>query len=716
MVSFSSVEFFNANTIYTTRWNGFLLILLAGCALCAVPDSAVAQSSSPFPVIRPDSPEGRDIPEQVPSDIVETVLAPRQTSADKLARLLNRNLRRIEEDQSLLIEELESLPPDPREGLRPNAFGYHSGNARQRPKWLQIDLGERVEPDAIALFPVTAEVDGKTVFGYGFPRSFRIDISDDEDFRSNENLLEGRAEDPGASRRWPYFKVVGGVSGRYIRITATGLWRSGAAGSKDAFALSEVMVMKGGRNLAFNRPVKSLDSSARSEQWSPKFVADGITTLGLPLGSKASPTLGFRADSKEPASTSWVQIDLEESMPFQEIRVILADSPELVPDPTVRFPYPMKLEVSDSPDMRQAEPLGTFTPAQISSIGNNPLTIPVSEGYGRFIRLTVTQPKSKKRTAMAFEIAEIQVYSENRNVAFGKPVNAIHPFKTAKWATDFLVDGYSSRQNLVTYQEWLGDLDQRNRLIREWLLLEDERLDLVDETLTWSLTSVGVGIAGVLSFVLIALSHGRVKRRKELEALRQRIASDLHDDIGSNLSSIALLAELGKTEVDEPDLVVEELTDIKSTADKTIESMRDIVWLIQPEEESWKGLMTRFRETASKLLRAHEYQFNLSGHLNDDRLPLEFKRDLFLIFKEVLNNIVKHANAQHVKIDMESKRQRLLLTISDDGEGFNNLDQEFREGNGLRNLRMRAQAIGGNLKMKSVLNEGTTVQLTVKVP
>jgi len=259
-------------------------------------------------------------------------------------------------------------------------------------------------------------------------------------------------------------------------------------------------------------------------------------------------------------------------------------------------------------------------------------------------------------------------------------------------------------------------MDQRNHLIREWLSLEDRRLDLVDQTLTWAMTSVGIGVAGIMGFVLIALSHGRIKRRQDLEALRQRIASDLHDDIGSNLSSIALLAELGKTEVEEPDLVVEELTDIKTTADNTIESMRDIVWLIRPEEESWKELMTRFRETASKLLRGHEYQFNVEGHLHDDRLPLELKRDLFLIFKEILNNIVKHAHAKTVMIEVESKRDRFFLEISDDGVGFNNLDQEFREGNGLRNLRMRAQAIGGNLKMKSAINEGTVVELSVRIP
>ena len=144
--------------------------------------------------------------------------------------------------------------------------------------------------------------------------------------------------------------------------------------------------------------------------------------------------------------------------------------------------------------------------------------------------------------------------------------------------------------------------------------------------------------------------------------------------------------------------------------------MRDIVWLIRPGEETWQQMLTRFRETAAKLLRAHEYSLVVKGDAHDDRLPLEFKRDIFLIYKEVLNNIVRHAQAENVDIEIDCRRNRLQLSIQDDGIGFNNLDQEFREGNGLRNLRMRAQAIGANLRVRSALTEGTSVQLVIPMP
>ena len=669
---------------------------------------------SPFPDPGPQTSSGRDLREILPSDLIEPVINPRQTSADRIARIFNRDLRDIEEAQNDIIAQLEKLPRVTREMQRVTGFGYHSGGAKQRPKWVQIDMGETVTPDAIALFPVTAEVNEETIYGYGFPRSFRVDISNEEEFRNYETIVEVRTDETSGPKRWPYFRELEGYSGRYIRVTATGLWRS-ASIAQEVFALSEVMVLKGGRNLAVGRKVTALDSEEqRADQWSTAFLCDGITTLGIPHGEKESPTLGFRAKSQEEATMSWVQVDLGEPMEIDQIELILADPPTTVPDPTVRFPYPMKIEVSGSPDMRQAELAGQFNPSQISMIGSNPLVVPVNDFYGRYVRVTVEG--SKKPSRISFDLAELIVYSGTQNVAAGKPVTAMHPLVIRSWAPENLVDGYSSRRNLVSYDLWLSELLKRNRLVRRWLDKEQRRLDLVDRTVTHGITYMAGGVTGILCFVLVALTRGRVKRRKDLEALRQRIASDLHDDIGSNLSSIALLAELGKTEVDEPDLVLEELTDIKATADKTIESMRDIVWLIRPGEETWQEMLARFRETASKLLRAHEYSFVVHGEAHDDRLPLEFKRDLFLIYKEVLNNIVRHAEATAVEIEIDCKRTRLQMRIADNGKGFNNLDQEFREGNGLRNLRMRAQAISGSLKVRSALNEGTTVQLMVPMP
>lgn len=685
--------------------------IVVWCGLVCAP--AGWAQLSPFPDVDSPGSGARDLPEILTSDVNDPAVNARQPTADRIARLFNRELRDLEEAQEDILIQLDTLPRISRETQRINAFGYHSGSAKQRPKWLQIDLGRELTPSAIALFPVTAEVDGETLAGYGFPRNFRVDISNEDDFRNYETMMEGRVEDVSSVLRWPYFRELGGYSGRYVRVTATGLWRLPDS-KQEVFALSEIMVLEGDRNVAVGCEVTSLDSVDVGDQWSRRFVCDGITTLGIPHGGEESPTMGFRSRSEAPVATSWVQVDLGEPLPIDEIQLIMADSPGLVPDPTVRFPHPLRVEISDAPDMRQAELVGRYSPHQISLIGSNPLVIPVKKGLGRYVRVSVSGVKDPE--PLSFDLAELIVFSGVENVSAGRSVTASHPLKQNGWSPEYLVDGYSSRRNLVPCLSWLADMDKRNRLSRRWTEHESRRLDLVDSTVSRGVAYMASGLAGILGLVLVGLSRGRIRRRQDLEALRQRIASDLHDDIGSNLSSIALLAELGKTETDQPDLVIEELTEIKATADKTIESMRDIVWLIRPGEETWAQLVTRFRETASKLLRAHDYQFTIHGETHDDRLPLEFKRDLFLIYKEVLNNIVRHAHAARVGIEIDCQKNRLQMRITDDGIGFDNLDQGFREGNGLRNLRMRATAIGANLKVRSTLHEGTSVHLTMAMP
>ncbi len=654
------------------------------------------------------------LPDLVPADSYEFIQPSQRTTIDSAAALMNRRLREFEEKQADIVDELKTLPSVSREEPRLSAFGYHSGNSKQRPKWVQIDLMREVEVSAVSLFPVTAEYKGKTAYGYGFPRSFRIDVSMTDDFQEYETVAEGRTPGDLEVRRYPYFKKMSPITARYIRVTATDLWQGVSQGSAGVFALSEMMVFENSVNVAVGGTVTSHDSEERYGQWSRRFLNDGVIALGLPEGMEESGTYGFRGRSEKPARESWVQVDLGTFTTLDEALIIFSQVPEAIPDPTVRFPNPIRVHIGSLPDMSDAKLVASLRPQQLSQLGKNPFVIGLNGKKGRYIRLTVqSDPKPKP---IDFQFAELQVYSDGENMARGMPVTASHPVRNARWSPEFLVDGFTSRANLLSYEEWLAMLDRRQRLLREWRALESDRVQLVNRFVTQALVLLGLLLFVVIVSVVITSSRGRKRRRKDLEDLRQRIASDLHDDIGSNLSSIALLAELGKTEANEPDLVVEELSEIKATADKTIESMRDIVWLIRPGEETWSQMVARFRETAAKLMRAHEYTFNIEGEAHDDRLPLEFKRDLFLIFKETLNNIVRHAKAKNVAIDLQCERHKLALTVVDDGQGFDTLDADFREGNGLRNLRMRAQAIGGDITMDSAAGEGTTVTLNVPIP
>lgn len=657
-----------------------------------------------------------DLPESLAVDLIEPGLTSRQTTADEFARVFSKELRDISEQQAEMITALEGLPGFYQAMNASIYFGYHSGESRQRPKWVQVDLGATVEPDAVALIPVTVQREGATIIGYGFPRSFRIDISNDPNFENYETIREIRrtgTTNRTKQKRAPFYQPVAGFSGRYIRVTATNLWKDENDSGLEAFALSELMVLNGDRNIAMGKRVHGLDSAELSTRWSQRFLTDGITSLGVPTMASESPTMGFQADTKKKATPStWVQVDLEEALSVDEIQIILATPDEPVPD-LLRFPYGLKVEISDHPDMRKAELAGRFTSGQIANVGENPLIIQTKDGYGRYVRITA---ETSKPVPMKFELAEVQIFSGNRNVALGKSVTAPASNETNVWSRQFLVDGYSSRRKLAGADEWLSALSERSNLIGEWQEMEQKRLELVDQTVEKSFTWIGGGLLGIVGFVIFGLRRSRLTRRQEIESIRQQIASDLHDDIGSNLSSIALLAELGHDEANEPELSREEFEEIKKTADKTIEAMRDIVWLILPGEETWTQMLARFRETAATLLKAHTYNLDVKGKVNDEKLPLDFKRDLFMIYKEILNNIVKHADARRVDILVDTSKDMLILQIVDDGKGFNNLEAEFSEGNGLRNLRMRAQNLGASIKVKSAIGEGTRIKLVAPMP
>lgn len=655
------------------------------------------------------------LPREVPADLIEPQLLQREGPAEKFARIFNAELRDVEERQQQIVEQLKLLPDFRQTALKPVEFGYHSGISRTRPKWVQVDLGETVSPDAVAVTPVTVALDRRTEIGYGFPRSFRLDISDDAEFRTYETMAEYRAKDRNEAREAPFFAEVSGMKGRYVRLTAFQLWQPGEGRTgAPVLALGELFVLKGDRNLAAGRPVRSLDTAEQASLWSRAYLTDGRTSLGLPHRAESSPSSGFQSQTTEKTKESWVQIDLEESVPVNEIRLIPAIPEDFVFGLSFNFPLTFRVEISDNPDMLKADKLAQFVAGQLTEPGNNPVVISVKETPGRYLRLTVER---RTPVPISFALAELQVFSDQRNVAEGKTVMAPHSIEEGKWSSKFLVDGFDSRNRLSGYQEWLSALKVRGESVREWRDLESRHAGLVDRTVERGVRYGGLGLGGTVALILLMLGRSRVRRRKDLESLRQQIASDFHDDIGSNLSSIALLAELGESEVlDDPEAAREELQEIKDTAKRTIQSMRDIVWMIRPVEETWKEMLARLRETAASLLKAHVYRFDLSGRFDDDLLPLQFKRDFFLIYKEVLNNIVKHAQATRVQIELEAARGRLTLRVTDDGRGFDNLEKGFKEGNGLSNLRRRAHHIGANLKVKSKKGEGTTVQLTSPLP
>lgn len=227
---------------------------------------------------------------------------------------------------------------------------------------------------------------------------------------------------------------------------------------------------------------------------------------------------------------------------------------------------------------------------------------------------------------------------------------------------------------------------------------------------TWFRASVVLastaGLAGYL--------RARRARRREIEQLRVRIASDLHDDLGSSLWSITLLSRMLAKHGKLGDEERQDINEIHRIAIQSSNSIRDIIWLINPAFDSLQDLILRTKDFAGTALRGAEYRMRCEIPDLSRKLPFDLRHNLFLFFKEALTNIARHAQATQVEVSIEENAGHWRLTIRDNGRGF---DPAARtEGNGLKNLRARAERMGARLEITSQPGQGSMLVLTIAPP
>jgi signal transduction histidine kinase/ligand-binding sensor domain-containing protein len=219
--------------------------------------------------------------------------------------------------------------------------------------------------------------------------------------------------------------------------------------------------------------------------------------------------------------------------------------------------------------------------------------------------------------------------------------------------------------------------------------------------------------AGVLVAALVLGGYRmRVRRQLALERLRRQIATDLHDDVGSGLTQIAVLSEVARRD---PQTAPAHMEGVAGLARSLRESMGDIVWAVDPRRDRLSDMVDRMRQVAFNLAEADgiRVDFELPSDDTIARIGLspDQKRHLLLVFKEAMHNLARHSQAGRARVVLEVARGNLLLTVRDDGRGFD--PQARTPGLGLTSLRRRASEMGGSLEIASAVGEGTTLRLQV---
>jgi ligand-binding sensor domain-containing protein/two-component sensor histidine kinase len=224
----------------------------------------------------------------------------------------------------------------------------------------------------------------------------------------------------------------------------------------------------------------------------------------------------------------------------------------------------------------------------------------------------------------------------------------------------------------------------------------------------WFLTIVALFIG----LGVYRLYRYRVSRVLEFANMRTRIATDLHDEIGSNLSLIAMVSEVAGRKVRQADSQVAGwLSLIGNTSRETVDSMSDIVWAVNPNKDRIGDLTQRMRQVADDAFTTSDIAFHFSAPGVEDEIEVdaETRREVFMVFKEGVNNIVRHSRCTQAAIDLAIERNWLRLKLSDNGRGFD--VSEASSGNGLSSMRRRAKKLGGELEICSQSSAGTTVML-----
>jgi len=226
----------------------------------------------------------------------------------------------------------------------------------------------------------------------------------------------------------------------------------------------------------------------------------------------------------------------------------------------------------------------------------------------------------------------------------------------------------------------------------------------------WEMWWFRIIMAAVTAMGVYMLYRFRLNQLLRLQTIRNKIAGDLHDDIGSTLQSISVFSEVAKQKSPE---IIPELEEIGDSSRKIIESLSDIVWSINPANDSFEKIIFRMKSHTFNLLRAKniEFAFTADEKLNDKKTTLEERRNFYLIFKEALNNIIKYSDATRAEILLFTTDKSITLSIKDNGKGFDT--SQVSEGNGLKNMHRRAKEMNAAIKIESQPGNGTHIELVI---
>lgn len=636
----------------------------------------------------------------------------------RLAHGISGRLAEVERELERIGQQLPALPTVP-VGDQGGTGGFAILPLQERPEKaggiaVEVRLPEAGMVDLVALVPSRRYGVGGLESQFGMPDEFTVELLD-PDGKVIARIAEERGlwSDPVRAGHPFVYPVSPPVEAAALRVSAGRLRLDSDVSESFIYAWAEAFVFQGERNLARGATVTSSGGQAPTAPWlwSNAFLVDGQTPLGLPeVPAGEHRNVGWISEGRAKATESvWLEVDLGEERSFDTVRLFPAKRP--TSDLPSGFGFPRRFAIS-VPDA--AGNKGEETAVEMGNPGHNPVDVPLGPRRGRKVRIDVAELwKVFEDYPAFFALSEIEVLEgeEKRNdgavVRSPDGMGNVIGSGLQYWNAASLSDGFGPDGRLVSRREWLMQLDQRLKLEQRRHALEQEAAAIVDRwrrTGLWAFALLG----GAGALVLIALPiRYRMREKRELARVRERIAGDLHDEVGSNLGSIQMFADLAESHAGPS----KELKRIQRIAAETVSAVRDIVWLLRPQGDHRIGTAEHLRETGSIMLEALDWEFHANEAAWQTELTDEANRHLFLYFREALHNVLRHSGAARVEIRADEEAGRFRLVITDDGSGIP--PEKMERPSTLRALRQRVEALGAEFQVDSGAGKGTRLELSI---
>ncbi|MCW1924615.1 histidine kinase [Luteolibacter arcticus] len=643
----------------------------------------------------------------LPNPIAAAPPAQSMNPIGRVARLFNRNLVEVEARAQWLGSSLGYLAAFEEKPLR-EGLGWRCGCLDESAgnSWVALDLGRDVPLGEIFLIPAQRQTGDLNDL---FPRRFTVEAACQPDFSDARVIHSSGKIHQGSPEGYPLRLAGDGRPARHIRLT---LDEGHHRGLKNAAALSEIFVFNFERHpVSFGAKVTTSQSVNVPRIWGPNYLVDGRTPLGLWEGG-ASTWTNSRGDclevTAEDPRAEWM-MDFGKSATIDRIVFFPYALPELSGPGVV--PPLLKVEVAGQPDFSDATLIATTGSDDLPADLTTPLVLPTRPAAARYLRI-VSDKAWQLGNRHLQALGEIEAWSGNDNLAAGLPITVRnggldHPIHE-------LTDGVGSYQILPIYS-WLTQLVERRQVESKLAELNGRRTTMASESelnTTWG-GAIALGLTFLIPVAIV--ERRRLVSRTQLDKLRKRIASDLHDDIGSNLGSISIIARSAKREMEKklgPGELTNDLGEVEIIARESSLAMRDIVWLLERRQDTIGDLVQRMRDCAARLLRDVEYSLVCRSSKTTAKLTLDAKRHLFLFYKEALHNIVKHSKATTVVVRLYDVRDKLVMEVTDNGVGLPR--GEGDQIAAVKKISDRARVLEGVLAVESEPGKGTTLRLTVK--